>query len=148
MKTLPLTSITALLIATGTVRAAEQIKDTDPIAVEQCDACTKNGKLDPACVRKLDYHGGEIERTIITIKQCKERIADPGVRWDCRHGFVFYAENLDGEKAATFIVKTRNSRLYKACAAYQRCLDDRDAGKVKHCYENDKRWRNFLSGWW
>jgi hypothetical protein len=22
-----------------------------------------------------------------------------------------------------------------------RCLDDRDAGKVKHCYENDRRWR-------
>jgi hypothetical protein len=65
-----------------------------------------------------------------------------------RRGFQFYAEELDGEKAATFIVETRNSRLYKACAVYWRCLDDRDAGKVKHCYENDKRWRDFFTGWW
>ena len=29
----------------------------------------------------------------------------------------------------------------RKCDAFQRCVADRDAGKVKHCYENDKRWR-------
>ena len=29
----------------------------------------------------------------------------------------------------------------KKCAAFWQCVADRDAGKVKHCYENDRRWR-------
>jgi hypothetical protein len=29
----------------------------------------------------------------------------------------------------------------KKCEAFYKCLADRDAGKVKHCYENDRRWR-------
>jgi hypothetical protein len=29
----------------------------------------------------------------------------------------------------------------KKCTAYYKCLNDRDAGKVKHCYANDRRWR-------
>jgi hypothetical protein len=29
----------------------------------------------------------------------------------------------------------------KKCTAFGQCLKDREAGKVKHCYENDKRWR-------
>lgn len=36
----------------------------------------------------------------------------------------------------------------KACNAYRQCLDDREAGKVKHCYYNGKRWRNYLTGAW
>ena len=28
-------------------------------------------------------------------------------------------------------------RAIKACDAWRKCLDDREAGKVKHCYEND-----------
>ena len=32
-------------------------------------------------------------------------------------------------------------RLIKQCRAFYKCLEDRRAGKVKHCYENDKRWR-------
>jgi hypothetical protein len=32
-------------------------------------------------------------------------------------------------------------RLIKKCKAFYQCLDDRDRGKVKHCYENDRRWR-------
>jgi hypothetical protein len=30
---------------------------------------------------------------------------------------------------------------WKRCDKYYQCLEDRDAGKVKHCYANDKRWR-------
>jgi hypothetical protein len=29
----------------------------------------------------------------------------------------------------------------KKCMLFHKCLEDRDAGKVKHCYENDKRWK-------
>src|SRR5262249_43649597 len=31
--------------------------------------------------------------------------------------------------------------LLKKCGAWFKCLNDRKAGKVKHCYENDRRWR-------
>jgi hypothetical protein len=29
----------------------------------------------------------------------------------------------------------------KKWSAWTQCLEDRAAGKVKHCYENDRRWR-------
>jgi hypothetical protein len=31
--------------------------------------------------------------------------------------------------------------LLKKCNAFWQCVNDREAGKVKHCYENDRRWR-------
>jgi hypothetical protein len=31
--------------------------------------------------------------------------------------------------------------ILKKCKAFWQCAADRDAGKVKHCYENDRRWR-------
>ena len=31
--------------------------------------------------------------------------------------------------------------VIKKCKAFYQCLEDRDRGKVKHCYENDRRWR-------
>ena len=32
-------------------------------------------------------------------------------------------------------------RRLKPCRAFWKCIADREAGKVKHCYENDRRWR-------
>jgi hypothetical protein len=32
-------------------------------------------------------------------------------------------------------------QVIKKCRAFYKCLEDREAGKVKHCYENDRRWR-------
>jgi len=29
----------------------------------------------------------------------------------------------------------------KKCTAFWKCVNDREAGKVKHCFENDRRWR-------
>jgi len=29
----------------------------------------------------------------------------------------------------------------RKCTAFWKCVADREAGKVKHCYENDKKWR-------
>jgi hypothetical protein len=31
---------------------------------------------------------------------------------------------------------------FKQCLAFWKCTKDRDMGKVKHCYDNDKRWRD------
>jgi hypothetical protein len=31
--------------------------------------------------------------------------------------------------------------MLKKCTAFWKCVEDREAGKVKHCYENDRRWR-------
>lgn len=31
--------------------------------------------------------------------------------------------------------------VIKKCQAFYRCLEDRERGKVKHCYDNDRRWR-------
>ena len=31
--------------------------------------------------------------------------------------------------------------LLKKCSAFWQCVEDRGQGKVKHCYENDRRWR-------
>jgi hypothetical protein len=31
--------------------------------------------------------------------------------------------------------------ILKKCSKFWACVGDREAGKVKHCYENDKRWR-------
>jgi hypothetical protein len=33
------------------------------------------------------------------------------------------------------------TRDLKKCEAWYKCLTDRDQGKVKHCYANDRRWR-------
>jgi hypothetical protein len=38
-------------------------------------------------------------------------------------------------------VLEREIKNLKKCMLFWKCLGDRDAGKVKHCYENDKRWR-------
>jgi hypothetical protein len=35
----------------------------------------------------------------------------------------------------------RALRELKQCAAFHQCISDRNAGKVKHCYANDRRWR-------
>jgi hypothetical protein len=35
----------------------------------------------------------------------------------------------------------RALREFKKCDKFYKCLEDRDTGKVKHCYEKDRRWR-------
>jgi hypothetical protein len=31
--------------------------------------------------------------------------------------------------------------LLRKCKTFWKCTEDRDAGKVKHCYKDDRRWR-------
>ena len=60
-------------------------------------------------------------------------------KWECR---MTWDGNDPLEITATNIaeIKKELETLKKHCA-YLQCLQDRSAGKVKHCYENDKRWR-------
>src|SRR5262249_34665201 len=44
----------------------------------------------------------------------------------------------DVDKAARMRLE-KMLREWRKCDAYYQCLADRDAGKVKHCYANDKR---------
>jgi hypothetical protein len=68
----------------------------------------------------------------------------------------FSKEELDGATTAwaretpggTIVIRVEEIpdllkaiREIKKCKAFYQCLEDRDAGKVKHCYENDRRWR-------
>ena len=93
---------------------------------------------------------------------------DPPMRTDCRHGqleMYFKADDapntevLRDEDSVTVridydafrkIVKDLPTavRAFEACEAYRKCLDDRDTGKVKHCYYNDRRWREWYTGAW
>ena len=52
-----------------------------------------------------------------------------------RRGAVIYLD-----KAARMRLESE-LRDWQKCDKYYQCLADRDAGKVKHCYANDKRWR-------
>jgi hypothetical protein len=92
----------------------------------------------------------------------------PDSQWatDCRHGWISKAfakideddppiEVLDRTVRISYnelrkLVKELPSILrgVKACDAYRKCLDERDAGKIKHCYANDRRWREFFTGGW
>ena len=86
---------------------------------------------------------------------------------DCRHGWITkqFKPELMQDDPPVEITDTsvritydelrkllkdlpRITRALKACDAYRKCLDDRGTGKVKHCYANDRRWREFITGAW
>jgi|SRR5262249_49332171 len=62
-----------------------------------------------------------------------------GLKWIGPEGepAMVYPEDIP-----KFIRAFKNmKRSPKTNCDFLQCLADRDAGKVKHCYENDKRWR-------
>jgi len=81
---------------------------------------------------------------------------------DCRHGWIskeFDAPDVSIDAPVHTTVTydelrnlkkdlSRITRALKACDAYRKCEDDRAAGKVKHCYENDRRWREYFANDW
>jgi hypothetical protein len=55
-------------------------------------------------------------------------------------GSTFAAiDRKEFDEIAKAIAEAR--REFKKCDRFWQCVADRDAGKVKHCYENDRRWR-------
>src|SRR5262249_53519347 len=132
MKTLFLTSIATLLMATGAAHA--QVKKASPEQVTKWPS--------PNFV-------ADCRRDLLSIYFDKEEYE------------VMVGKNLLGGKDGTdesrlgiripFNKEARarlekELRKWKRCDAYYQCLADRDAGKVKHCYANDKRWRDVYSG--
>jgi hypothetical protein len=63
-------------------------------------------------------------------------------------GYYYGVEVDESKTTATVILSLedvlelqKRLPLLKKCTAFFQCLKDREAGKVKHSYENDKRWR-------
>ena len=58
--------------------------------------------------------------------------------YDVPEGLMFIKPvdlpNLEGE-----------IKEFKKCMVFWKCTEDRAAGKTKHCYENDKRWRSLFN---
>jgi hypothetical protein len=93
---------------------------------------------------------------------------DPPMRTDCRHGqFEMYLKADDAPNTEVLRDEDRVTvridyeafrkmlkdlptaiRAVRACYAYWKCGEDKAAGKVKHCYENDRRWREFFTDAW
>jgi len=84
-------------------------------------------------------------------------------RWeaDCRRGYItktFPKDDSNKDNSSVQLIETEDGitiritedefrdlekgiRDIRKSAKFFQCLADRGAGKVKHCYENDRRWR-------
>jgi hypothetical protein len=136
MKKLLLSGVAALFLATGTAHA--QVKKASPEQVTKWPS--PNFEAD--CRR---------DRIIVHV--------DEKAKGDWPKGWELPGVQIvpprDGERRFVIINdvdKAARARLekmlreWRKCDAYYQCLADRDAGKVKHCYANDKRWRDVYSG--
>jgi hypothetical protein len=75
-------------------------------------------------------------------------------RWvaNCRYDIIEKRRPQDDEHPDWLMVITpedlpvleREIKELKKCVLFTKCLKDRDDGKVKHCYENDIRWRSIF----
>jgi hypothetical protein len=72
---------------------------------------------------------------------------------NCRYDIIEKHVPQDGEHPYDWLmvitpqdlpVLEREIKELKKCVLFTKCLMDRDAGKVKHCYENDRRWRSIF----
>jgi hypothetical protein len=116
MKKLLLTGVAVLILATGTAHAEGGKWEGD---FRKCEIV----KIFPKVEQNPDANGilhGELDYQGISITADSMRI---GIQSD---------EIADIE---------RGIRLLKKCKAFWQCVADREAGKVKHCYDNDRRWR-------
>jgi len=150
-----LSSIAALSLATGATQTTRAAEDD-----------YKKYQKEYRIVCENAYSGAEVENCLKRAKTDPESI--PGWWTDCRHGWItkgFEKEEMENNQPPVEILDTSVRISYdelhklvkelpfilrkvKACDAYRKCLDDRDAGKVKHCYANDRRWREFFTGAW
>jgi hypothetical protein len=73
-----------------------------------------------------------------------DRDARPGRAYG--DGDEVWTEWPEGQATITLSIEDvlelqKHLPLLKKCGAWFKCLRDREAGKVKHCYENNRRWR-------
>jgi hypothetical protein len=66
-------------------------------------------------------------------------------KWFSKDELAAWARETEGQ---TIVIEAEEipdilkaTHVIKKCKAFYQCLEDRDRGKVKHCYENDRRWR-------
>jgi hypothetical protein len=164
-----LTGIAALLLATGTTQAARAAEnDYQKYQKEYRIACENEYSRHAESKAEAAQMQAEIENCLKRAKTDPESV--PGWWTDCRHGWItkgFKKEELEEAYSQPPVEVSDNTvrisydelrklvkelpfilRKVKACDAYRKCLDDRDTGKVKHCYANDRRWREFYTGAW
>jgi hypothetical protein len=140
----------------------------DCAAIEQqkrdLERCLKTDPNSIRCAELSDFDYDESEVAHCRAKPKPTRAAEEVWWTDCRHGWItkefkgqddLPVEIIDTSVRITYdelrkLMKDlpRITRALKACDAYQKCLDDRDAGKVKQCYANDRRWREYFTGGW
>jgi len=77
---------------------------------------------------------GNFRQCHIRKRFSKDELAEIGWQREAPGQTIVIEENEIGDLEKAI-------RLIKQCKAFYKCLADRDAGKVKHCYENDRRWR-------
>jgi hypothetical protein len=75
-------------------------------------------------------------------------------RWiaNCRYDIIEKRYRQDDEHPSSLMIirpedlpnLEKEIKELKKCVLFTKCLTDRDAGKVKHCYENDRRWRSIF----
>jgi hypothetical protein len=167
MKTpaLLLAGIAALFLATGTAHAAD--------AIDVCDQRFQARELHEigACYAKATNSKCDGSLDGARAQACSDWVDTLAWSTDCRHSRItkrFTEQVMQGRDAPVNIFEEssivtisynelrkllkdlpRITRALKASDAYHKCLIDRDIkGKVKHCYGNDRRWREFITGAW
>jgi hypothetical protein len=143
-----LMSIAALFLATGTAHAAEnECKVGDKNCL--CD----NEETGNGCRWASPNFVADCRRDRIIVHVDEKAKGDWPKGWELPG--VQIVPPRDGERRFVIIndvdkaARTRLEKMlreWRKCDAYYQCLADRDAGKVKHCYANDKRWRDVYSG--
>jgi hypothetical protein len=71
---------------------------------------------------------------------------------NCRYDIIEKRYRQDDEHPSSLMIirpedlpnLEKEIKELKKCVLFTKCLTDRDAGKVKHCYENDRRWRSIF----
>jgi len=131
MKKLLLTGVAALFLATGAAHA--QVKKASPEQVTKWPS--PNFVADCRRDRLSIYFDKEDYEEVATNLRGGKDGTD-----ESRVGI-----RIPFEKEARARLE-KKLREWRKCDAYYQCLADRDAGKVKHCYATDKRWRDVYSG--
>ncbi len=129
VKRLLLTGVAALFLATGTAHAETTVEGCayeygQNVVYEQCMARQRLEQARAEGVRPWQAH---IHSCSIGRTDASKYVSLP-----------YHKNTIEWDEIPDVL---RALKELKPCAAFWKCVSDRDAGKVKHCYENDRRWR-------
>jgi hypothetical protein len=98
-------------------------------------------RISPVCRELCNPRRADNEKWEASFRQCHIR------KWFSKDELaaIGWARETEGQ---TIVIEAEEIpdilkaiSVIKKCEAFYQCLEDRDRGKVKHCYENDRRWR-------